>query len=93
MSRRQAADDRNGWIEKLAGFARTQKPADTPARQRPYVRPPSRAHRAPLTTWQDAAAIKALKHLAVEEGCTVQALVAEGINMLLEKRGRPTVAS
>jgi hypothetical protein len=93
MSRRQAADDRRTWVEALSSFGRTQKAADTPARQRPYVRPPSRKHRAPLTTWQDESAIKALKHIAVEESTTVQALVAEAINALLEKRGRPTVAS
>jgi hypothetical protein len=46
-----------------------------------------------LTTWQDAAAVKQLKHLATEPGVTQQALIAEGINAVLAKYGKPTVAT
>lgn len=36
---------------------------------------------------------KALKILAAEEGSTVQALLAEGINTVLAKRGKPEIAN
>lgn len=35
----------------------------------------------------------ALRLLAAEEGTTIQALLAEGINMVLAARGKPQVAS
>jgi hypothetical protein len=36
---------------------------------------------------------KALKMIAVEEDTTVQALLAEGIDMVFAKRGKPEIAS
>ena len=39
----------------------------------------SRANRKALTTWQDAAALKQLKHLANDLGVSQRALIAEGI--------------
>jgi hypothetical protein len=45
------------------------------------------------TTWQDKAAIKELKRLAIELGTTQQQLIAEGINHVLQKHGRPGVAT
>ena len=55
--------------------------------------PPSRANRKALTTWQDEAALKQLKHLAADLGVSQQALIAEGINHVLAKYGKPTVAT
>ena len=51
------------------------------------------ANRKALTTWQDAAAPKQLKHLANDLGTSQQALIAEGINHVLAKYGKPTVAT
>jgi hypothetical protein len=55
--------------------------------------PPSRKNRKALTTWQDQAAIKQLRHLANELGVSQQALIAEGINLVLAKYAKPTVAT
>jgi len=83
------ADDRNPWLSRLTPFRRT--PPARPAGA--YAVPPSRANRKALTTWQDAAALKQLKHLANDLGVSQQALIAEGINHVLAKYGKPTVAT
>jgi hypothetical protein len=88
MSRDSA--ERNGWLERLNPL----RPRPQPIRQAPAYRPPpSRETRSAMTTWQDDAAIKELKRLAVELGTTQQALIAEGINMVLAKYAKPTVAT
>jgi hypothetical protein len=83
------ADDRNPWLSRLTPFRRT--PQARPAGV--YAVPPSRANRKALTTWQDAAALKQLKHLANDLGTSQQALIAEGMNYVLAKYGKPTVAT
>jgi hypothetical protein len=83
-------EDRNTWLERLNPLRRTPQPVrPAPA----SYRAPSRENRKALTTWQDAAAVKQLKHLAAELGVTQQALIAEGINAVLAKYGKPTVAT
>jgi hypothetical protein len=52
---------------------------------------PSRKNRKAWTTWQDEVALKQLKHISAEIG--MQALIAEGINHVLAKYGKPTVAT
>ena len=64
-----------------------------PWRAGAYAVPPSLANRKALTTWQDAAARKQLKHLANDQGVSQQALIAEGINHVLAKYGKSTVAT
>jgi antitoxin-like ribbon-helix-helix protein len=83
------SQDRNTWLERLNPMRRT--PQARPAGA--YAVPPSRANRKALTTWQDAAALKQLKHLANDLGVSQQALIAEGINLVLAKYGKPTVAT
>ena len=53
---------------------------------------PSRRNRRSLTTWQDEAALQALKEIGLMERRTIQALIAEGINHVLVKRGKPPLA-
>ena len=83
------ADDRNPWLSRLTPFRRTPQPRPAGA----YAVPPSRANRKALTTWQDGAALKQLRHLANDLGVSQQALIAEGINLVLAKYGKPTVAT
>jgi len=83
------AQDRNNWLERLNPMRRT--PQARPAGA--YAVPPSRANRKALTTWQDAAALKQLKHLANDLGVSQQALIAEGINYVLDKHRKATVAT
>lgn len=89
--------DRQSWVQRFVGggMTRQQPPAAQPtgASPGPALRPPSRAHRMSHTTWQDKAAIKELKRLAIELGTTQQQLIAEGINHVLQKHGRPGVAT
>ncbi len=57
-----------------------------------YVVPPGRRNRRSLTTWQDEAALQALKEISFKRGKTMQALIAEGINHVLIKHGKPPLA-
>ena len=83
------ADDRNPWLSRLNPLRRTPQPRPAGV----YAVPPSRANRRAFTTWQDEAALKQLKQLAAELGVSQQALIAEGINHVLAKYGKPTVAT
>ena len=57
-----------------------------------YAVPPSRRNRRSLTTWQDEAALQALKEISFKYGKTMQALIAEGINHVLTEHGKPPLA-
>jgi hypothetical protein len=72
---------------------RSGKPQPTTPQAAATALPPSRQNRQALTTWQATAAVKQLKQIALEEGTTVQALVAEGINDVFRRRGKPPIAS
>ena len=84
------SQDRNAWLDRLNPLRRTPRPAPPAAA---YRVPASRSTRKALTTWQDEAALKQLKHLAPELGVSQQALIAEGINYVLAKHGKSTVAT
>lgn len=45
-----------------------------------------------LMSWHDASVRKQLAMMAVEEDTTQQALIAEALNLLFKKRGRPQIA-
>jgi hypothetical protein len=90
MIRKQAQEDRNDWLARLNPLRRTPAPVQ---RAVAYPVPPSRKNRKALTTWQDEAALKQIKHLAAQRGVSQQALIAEGINHVLAKYGKPTVAT
>jgi hypothetical protein len=85
-------DNRNPWFGRFTGLGRGKREDRVAAKSTPY-RQRSRVNRRSLVTWQDDAAVKALKHLAVELGTTQQALIAEGINLVLAKYAKPTVAT
>ncbi len=54
--------------------------------------PPSRRGKKALTGYFDPEVLKQLKILAASEDKTMQALMAEGINELFKKYGRPHIA-
>jgi antitoxin-like ribbon-helix-helix protein len=92
------AAERQGIMRTLASFGRGRAVVAPPPERvaqhgRGYPVPPSRRTRKSFTTWQDEAALKQLKHLAMELGLSQQALIAEGINHVLAKYGKPTVAT
>ena len=70
---------------------RTPGPPSQPAAA--YAVPPSRTHSKAMTCWVDEAALKQFKQLAAELGVSQQALIAEGINYVLGKYRKPTVAT
>ena len=76
--------DRNPWMDRL-NLLRKTPPPPGPTTAAAYPIPPSRKNRKALTTWQDEAALKHLRHIANETGLSQQALIAEGINFVLAK--------
>ena len=54
--------------------------------------PPSRHGRRAITAWQEEAAVQQLKAIAFEQNWTQQRAVAEALNLLFAKHGKPTVA-
>jgi hypothetical protein len=90
MIRKPQDQDRNLWLDRLNPLRRTPQPVQQAAG---YPVPPSRKNRKALTTWQDEAAVRRLKHIANEQGISQQALIAEGINYVLAKYGEPGVAT
>lgn len=57
-----------------------------------YAPAPSRRGRAGLTTYHDPAVLQQLKEIAVSNRTTQQKLVAEGLNYVFGKYGRPKIA-
>jgi hypothetical protein len=53
---------------------------------------PSRIGRSQMSTWQTPEAVKQLRIMAAEEETTSQALIAEALNLLFSKRGKPPIA-
>ncbi len=60
-------------------------------RAKPNVAP-SRKNRKSITTWQDEAALKELRAISAEAGISQQELIAEGLNYVLTKYRKRTVA-
>ena len=92
MTKQSKDQDRNHWVERLNPLRRTPPSVAPASGSAGYLVPPSRKNRKALTTWQDEAALKHLKHISTETGLSQQALIAEGINYVLAKYGKPTVA-
>lgn len=57
------------------------------------VIPPSRQGKKALTGFFDPGVVKEIKQLALNNDCTIQALLAEALNDLLVKHGRNPIAS
>jgi len=55
-------------------------------------RRPDRQHKKPMMSWQDEAVLSLLRDIAYEQRTTQQALIAEGLNYVLAKYKKPTVA-
>jgi hypothetical protein len=58
----------------------------------PCAIPPSRQGRKAITSWQEEAAIRQLKTIALEQGWTQQRALAEALNLLFAKLDKPTIA-
>ena len=52
----------------------------------------ARARKKSIMSWHDAAVVKQLKEIALDEDKTQQALISEALNLLFAKRGRRTIA-
>jgi hypothetical protein len=53
----------------------------------------SRAGRTGISFWVDPAAHRQLRHLAIDTGQSVQALMEQALDLLLEEHGKARVAS
>ena len=53
---------------------------------------PSRVGRVQLSSWQVPDAVRQLRILAAEEGTSMQALMADALNLLFAKHGKPRIA-
>jgi hypothetical protein len=84
--------NRIGILGSLTRFSRGKVAPSAENSGRSYV-PPSRKHRKSITTWQDEAVLKELKNISHERGIPQQVLIAEGLNYVLAKYRKPTVAS
>jgi hypothetical protein len=83
--------DRDGILGALQRFSRGRSAQPVrPEGQTAYPIPPSRRNRKPLTTWQEAVALRHLKEISVETGLSQQMLIAEG-NHVLQKYGKPSM--
>lgn len=56
------------------------------------TKPPSREGKKQIAGFFDPEVSKVLRRIALEEDTSVQALLAEGINAVLEKRGKKPIA-
>jgi len=97
---RKAADLRNvmqASAKSAARQAQTPVETETPAEQtktypeNPYYRP-GRAKKANVTGYFPPAVKKQLRILAAERDTTIQALLAEALNELFAKYGKPEIA-
>jgi hypothetical protein len=64
-----------------------------PTKKAPKNVKPSRVGRVALASYQAPQAVRQLKILAAEEGTTLQALMAEALNLLFTKYGKPPIAT
>jgi hypothetical protein len=89
MIKKQQVQNRDGILGALTRFGRGRVSGGDIGK--PYV-PPSRKNRKSITTWQDEVVLKELKDVSHERGIAQQALIAEGLNYVLAKYRKRTVA-
>jgi hypothetical protein len=88
-------DKRAGDVEDAAP---TQPKAEPASKPRPALeatasrKPPSRQGKKALTGYFDPEVLKQLKVMAASEDTTIQALLAEALNELFKKHGKPHIA-
>ena len=83
--------DRAGIVATLGRWSRGRVAAPADNGGKPYVAP-SRKNRKSMTTWQDEAALKELRAVSTETGISQQVLIAEGLNYVLTKYRKRSVA-
>jgi hypothetical protein len=76
-------------LSKITGYQPPKEPE--PEKAAPASAP--KRNKAGLLTMHDPAVLRQLKTLAAEQGTTQQKLVAEGLNMVFVKYGKPPIAS
>ena len=92
MTKRSTPEpDRAGIVATLGRWSRGKVAPPVDNGTKPYVAP-SRKNRKSVTTWQDEAALKELRVIASETGISQQALIAEGLNYVLAKYRKRSVA-
>lgn len=85
--------DRRPSVEDSTPAASAEvKEKATAARPAKSNQPPSRQGKKALTAYFEPEVLKQLKLLAAAEDKTIQALLAEAINELFKKYGRPHIA-
>jgi Ribbon-helix-helix domain len=92
MTKKHAQEQDRGVIGAALlrfGRGRIAPPADSGGKG--YVAP-SRKNRKSVTTWQDEAALKELRAISAQTGISQQKLIAEGLNYVLTKYGKRSVA-
>jgi Antitoxin-like ribbon-helix-helix len=92
MSAKKPAPDRAGLISAV-GRATGWKPKEQrELPEAPAAKPLSRRGKSGLLTQHDPAVIQQLKVIAAQESTTQQKLVAEALNMVFAKYGKPQIA-
>lgn len=92
MSKKHAQEpDRAGIVATLGRWSRGRVVPPAEIGTKAYVAP-SRKNRKSITTWQDEAALKELRTISAETGFAQQELIAEGLNYVLTKYRKRTVA-
>lgn len=79
----------------VAAERRAPKPKAEPPEQAPEgakAEGGSRAGRVVFGSYQTTETVKQTKLLAIEQDTTMQALMAEALNLLFQKYGKPTIA-
>ena len=95
---RQAADLRNAMQASAKSVRQVQTPLDTSPPEQPTAYPenphyrPGRAQKSNVTGYFPPAVKKQLRILAAERETTIQALLAEAMNDLFAKYGKPEIA-
>src|SRR6266481_1464040 len=95
---RKAADLRDAMQASAKSVRQVQTPMDTSPTGQPKAYPenphyrPGRAHKSNVTGYFPPAVKKQLRLLAAEHDTTIQALLAEALNELFAKYGKPEIA-
>jgi hypothetical protein len=80
------------WFEGRNSISSRRSSRGSGVQAPPCAIPPSRQGRKAITTWQEEAAVRQVKAIALEQGWTQQHAFAEALNLLFEKHGKATIA-
>jgi hypothetical protein len=67
-------------------------PTEAPARKPPTAQQPGRAGKKPLIGYYSPECIRQFKQIVLDRSTTQQDLMAEALNDLFQKYGKPTLA-